>query len=76
LSGAASGLRPPLRRVTREHGGGRPSVFRRRPSWWKPTKAVVKAEAVVKREATRKAHKPNAPPAPAPVPPPVTPPKA
>jgi hypothetical protein len=40
----------------------------------KPTKAAVKAEAVVKRDATRKAHKPAAPPAP--VPPPATPPKA
>lgn len=39
----------------------------------KPPTAAVKAEAVVKREATRKAHEPAAPPAPAA---PVTPPKA
>ncbi|HEX8794813.1 MAG TPA: hypothetical protein VF765_27895 [Polyangiaceae bacterium] len=41
----------------------------------KPTKAAVKAEAVVKRATTRKAHEPAVSPAPAPVPP-VTPPKA
>ncbi len=39
----------------------------------KPTTAAVKAEAVAKRKATRKAHEPAAPPAPAA---PVTPPKA